>query len=167
MRDSRLVEATIRPYLETDAPEVVALSLRAWAPVFASERDAMGEEIFERLNGDDWRRQQQQDVERVLTDEQTRVWVAERNGQVVGFVAAVLRIGSDMGEVYMLAVDPESQNRGLGTLLTDVATDWMREVGRSLAIVSTGGDVGHAPARRTYEKAGYKPIPCVNYFKAL
>jgi GNAT superfamily N-acetyltransferase len=167
VRDSRLVEARIRPYHETDAADVVRLSLRAWAPVFASERDAMGDEIFERLNGDDWRRRQQQDVEKVLADEETRVWVAEVNGQAVGFVAAVLKIDSGMGEVYMLAVDPESQNHGPGTQLTDVATDWMREVGLSLALVSTGGDVGHAPARRTYEKAGYTPVPSVNYFKAL
>jgi GNAT superfamily N-acetyltransferase len=72
-----------------------------------------------------------------------------------------------MGEVYMLAVDPEVQNHGLGTQLTDVATDWIREAGFSLALVSTGGDVGHAPARRTYEKAGYIPVPSVNYFRAL
>jgi len=127
----------------------------------------MGDEIFERLYGDDWRRQQQQDVGKVLADEETQVWVAEVNGQVVGFVAAVLKVGSGMGEVCMLAVDPESQNHGFGTELTDVATDWIREAGLSLALVSTGGDVGHAPARRTYEKAGYTPVPSVNYFKAL
>ncbi len=161
------MEPLIRPYHEADTSDVVRLSLRAWAPVFASERDVMGDEIFERLYGDDWRRQQQQDVEKVLADEQTEVWVAEVNGEVVGFVAAFLKVDSGMGEVYMLAVDPGSQNHGLGTQLTDVATDWMREAGLSLALVSTGGDVGHAPARRTYEKAGYTPVPSVNYFKAL
>ena len=161
------MEPVIRSYHETDAPDVVRLSLRAWAPVFASERDVMGDEIFERLYGDDWRRQQQQDVEKVLADVETEVWVAEVNGEVVGFVAAVLKVDSSMGEVYMLAVDPESQNHGLGTQLTDLATEWIREAGLSLALVSTGGDVGHAPARRTYEKAGYTPVPSVNYFRAL
>lgn len=164
---SRLVELVIRLYREDDAPDVVRLSLRAWAPVFDSERDAMGDEIFERLYGDDWRRRQQQDVEKVLADEEMEVRVAEVNGKVVGFVAAVLKVDSGMGEIYMLAVEPESQNHGLGTRLTDVATDWIREAGLSLALVSTGGDVGHAPARRTYEKAGYTPVPSVHYFKAL
>lgn len=127
----------------------------------------MGDEIFQRLYGDDWRRQQRQDVEKVLDDEEMNVWVAEVDGAVVGFVAAVLKIDRSMGEVSMLAVDPEVQNHGLGTQLTNVATDWIREAGFSLALVSTGGDVGHAPARRTYEKAGYVPVPSVNYFKAL
>ena len=165
--DSRLVEPIIRPYHETDGPDVVRLSLRAWAPVHASLRDVMGNEIFERLYGDDWRRQQQKDVEEVLADEETEVWVAEVNGEVVGFVAAILKVDRGMGEIWMLAVDPESQNHGLGTQLTDVATDWIREAGLSLALISTGGDAGHAPARRTYEKAGYTPMPSVDYFKAL
>ncbi len=127
----------------------------------------MGAEIFELLYGDDWCRQQQRDVEKVLADEETEVWVAEVNEEVVGFVAAILKVDEGTGEVQMLAVDPESQNRGLGTRLTEVATDWISEAGLSLAVVSTGGDIGHAPARRTYEKAGDTPMPSVNYFKAL
>jgi GNAT superfamily N-acetyltransferase len=161
------METVIRPYDASDAPDVVRLSLRAWAPVFDSMKDVMGDEIFDRLYGEDWRRQQQHDVEKVLADEEMNVWVAEVNAEVVGFVGAFLKIDSGMGEVYMLAVDPEAQNHGLGTQLTDVATDWIRDAGLSLALVSTGGDVGHAPARHTYEKAGYTPVPSVNYFKAL
>src|SRR5207248_6163961 len=113
------MESIIRPYQSSDAPQVIRLSLHAWAPVFASEREVMGEEIFERLYGDDWRRQQARDVEEVLAAEEMNVWVAAVNGEVVGFVAAVLKVDSGMGELRMLAVDPESQNHGLGTLLTD------------------------------------------------
>jgi hypothetical protein len=36
-----------------------------------------------------------------------------------------------------------------------------------LAIVATGGDPGHAPARRTYEKAGFTPLPLVRYYALL
>jgi hypothetical protein len=36
-----------------------------------------------------------------------------------------------------------------------------------LAVVGTGGDSGHAPARRTYEKAGYTGLPLVRYYKHL
>jgi GNAT superfamily N-acetyltransferase len=79
----------------------------------------------------------------------------------------ILKVESGMGEVYMVAVDPDYQNHGLGTRLTNVATDWIREAGLPLAIISTGGDAGHAAARRTYEKAGYTAVPSVNYFKAL
>ena len=36
-----------------------------------------------------------------------------------------------------------------------------------LVEVGTGGDEGHAPARRSYEKAGYTPLPLVRYYKRL
>jgi hypothetical protein len=43
----------------------------------------------------------------------------------------------------------------------------MREAGMKLAVVGTGGDPGHAPARRSYEKAGYTGLPLVRYYKDL
>jgi ribosomal protein S18 acetylase RimI-like enzyme len=163
----RLVEPVIRSYRAADAPQVVDLSLRAWAPVHDSMRGVMGSEIFERLYGDDWRAHQRKEVDDVLADPEMEIWVADVDGTVVGFVAAVLKLDEHLGEIFMLAVDPGSQNRGLGTRLTDLATDWVREAGVPVALVSTGGDAGHAPARRTYEKAGYTQFPSVSYFKAL
>ena len=88
-------------------------------------------------------------------------------GWAGGLAAAILRPEELMGEIEMVAVDPGRQDHGLGTELTNVATDWMRREGMTHAVIATGGDLGHAPARRTYEKAGYKPFPGVNYFKAL
>jgi ribosomal protein S18 acetylase RimI-like enzyme len=71
------------------------------------------------------------------------------------------------GEVDLLAVHPDYQNRGIGTELNTFALDKMRESGVRLAVVATGGDPGHAPARRSYEKAGYTPLPLVRYYKDL
>jgi len=36
-----------------------------------------------------------------------------------------------------------------------------------VAMVETGGDPGHAAARRTYEKAGFTLVPIARYFKNL
>ena len=130
-------------------------------------RQVMGDEIFDLHYRPDWRTGQRKAVEAVLSDEKATVWVAEQSDAVIGFVAAILHPDELMGEVWMVAVDPDHQSHGVGTELTDVATDWMREAGMTHAVVSTGGDAGHAPARRVYEKAGYRPFPGVNYFKAL
>ena len=43
----------------------------------------------------------------------------------------------------------------------------MRRRGITLATVATGGDPGHAPARRTYEKAGFTSFPQVLYSRIL
>jgi ribosomal protein S18 acetylase RimI-like enzyme len=161
------MEPTIREYRPTDRAAVVALSLRAWAPVFASMRGVLGDEIDVLLHGEDWRVHQQRAVEAALGDEKLQVWVAEADGAVVAFMAVSLDAERSMGELWMIAVDPETQNRGLGTRLTTMATDWMRDAGMKTASIGTGGDPGHAPARRTYDKAGYTPMPIVNYYKAL
>jgi hypothetical protein len=43
----------------------------------------------------------------------------------------------------------------------------MKDAGMSVAMIETGGDPGHAPARHTYEKVGYTLFPIARYFKKL
>jgi hypothetical protein len=75
------MDPQIRAFRSTDAPDVVRLSIRAWAPVFDAELDIVGPELFERLEGKDWRVRQQKSVEDVLADEAVRVWVADVDGR--------------------------------------------------------------------------------------
>lgn len=154
----------IRPLEAEDKQAVVELSLRAWAPVFRSIEQALGTDIFSRLHPD-WRVSQQGAVEAAC--EKMHVWVATDAGVTKGFVAVDLRSESSVGEIYMLAVDPDCQGRGIGTALTSFALDWIRDAGMTVAVVETGDDPGHAPARRTYEKADFRLVPVARYFKAL
>jgi len=146
---------------------VVDLSLRAWAPAFASLERALGSEIFGRQHPN-WREDQRRAVEEVCAAKKGLVWVAEVDGTAVGFVALKLHHPErSMGEISMLAVDPDHQSRGIGTALTEFALDRLKEGGMTVAMVETGGDRGHAAARRTYEKAGYVHLPIARYFKNL
>ena len=43
----------------------------------------------------------------------------------------------------------------------------MKDAGMAIAMVETGGDRGHAPARQTYEKVGFEVWPVARYFKPL
>jgi N-acetylglutamate synthase-like GNAT family acetyltransferase len=95
------------------------------------------------------------------------VWVAEQDGTVVGYIAYELHDNDKSGEVMLLAVHPDYQNDGIGTALNEFALDKMREAGMRLAVVGTGGDASHAPARRSYEKAGYTGLPLVRYYQKL
>ncbi|MFW6201085.1 MAG: GNAT family N-acetyltransferase [Gemmatimonadota bacterium] len=157
---------TIRVYRTADREAVVRLSLRAWAPVFASIEQAMDPAVY-RVFYPDWRVRQREAVEAVLADPDQHVWVAEREGTVAGFVAVAFHRDDDMGEIYMTAVDPEHQGKGVGTALAEFAVDWMRQAGLAVAMVETGGDPGHAAARRTYEKAGFRLLPIARFFKKL
>jgi ribosomal protein S18 acetylase RimI-like enzyme len=157
----------IRPFDDRDAEAVVALSLRAWAPAFASLERVLGREIFERQHPD-WREDQRRAVEEVLATNKGRVWVAEVDANVVGFVAIEIdHPERSMGETIMVAVDPDHQGGGIGTSLTEFALERLKDAGMTVAMVETGGDHGHAAARRTYEKAGYTLLPVARYFKNL
>jgi ribosomal protein S18 acetylase RimI-like enzyme len=161
------IQPRIRPFDDRDAEAVVDLSLRAWAPVFVSLEQALGSEIFRRQHPN-WREDQRREVENVCAAKKGRVWIAEVGASVVGFVAVELHHPErSMGEISMLAVDPDYQGGGIGTALTEFALDRLKDAGMTVATVETGGDPGHAAARRTYEKAGYVQLPIARYFKNL
>ncbi|MEL6320417.1 MAG: GNAT family N-acetyltransferase [Cyanobacteria bacterium J06626_14] len=157
----------IEPYSPCHLDAVVRLSLRAWTPVFDSIQKAMNAEVYQAFYANDWRVSQQQAVKDVCAAEDTTVWVAIDTDSVVGFVAGKLHSEDSMGEVYMVAVDPDVQGRGIGTALMEFALDWMKTAGMSIAMVETGGDPGHAAARHTYEKVGFELWPVARYFKKL
>jgi ribosomal protein S18 acetylase RimI-like enzyme len=161
------MDLTIRAIAAPDEEQVVELSLRAWAPVFAESLAILGDEIFDRLHGD-WREYQARAVRAQLSAAGVRAWVAEVGARVVGFVTVTIADADRrIGEVGMIAVDPDAQNLGTGLALTDFAVDRMVEDGMRVAMINTGGDAAHAPARRVYVKAGFTPLSIEYEFRAL
>jgi GNAT superfamily N-acetyltransferase len=47
------------------------------------------------------------------------------------------------------------------------AVEQLRTEGIALAVVATGGDAGHAPARALYEHAGFTAVRQVRYYREL
>jgi GNAT superfamily N-acetyltransferase len=160
------MQLQIRPFHWDDTADIVDLSLRAWEPVFESLEAALGRTILLRLHPD-WRSDQRRAVEEVLATEAIDVWVAALADGVAGFAATKLDAKKRMGEVCMIAVDPRYQNTGVAARLLSFVLDRMRGSGMTVAMVETGGDPGHAPARRVYEKTGFTLLPIARYFKAL
>jgi len=161
------MDVQIRPLSGDDIESVVQLSLLAWAPVFRSFEQVLGARIYAAIYPN-WRKQQRAVVEGVCKDGGGfTVYVAQVDETVAGFVAYAVNDEDHTGEVELLAVHPAYQNRGIGTHLNTFALDRLKESGARLAVVGTGGDPGHAPARRSYEKAGYTALPLVRYYKAL
>ena len=157
----------IREFREGDLDAVIAFSLRAWAPVFDSVRDVLGDEIFLRLHPD-WRAGQAETIRSSCLNEQLDVFVAIAGGRPVGFAAVALNAFHErMGVIEIIGIDPDYQRRGIGSLLTEHSTEHMRRCGMDIAVVETGGDPGHAPARATYEAAGFVLLPIARYFRML
>jgi ribosomal protein S18 acetylase RimI-like enzyme len=157
-----------RRLADADLDAVVALSLAAWASVFASLEEQLGPTIFTMIYPD-WRRTQAAAVRAVCVDEENDVRVACVDDQVVGFVAVglVAEDAARAGEIHMIAVDPGHQRAGVGSALMRQALAVAEAHGVQLAVIATGGDPGHAPARALYERFGFRPLPGVRYYRAV
>ena len=160
------MHTTVRSLRDTDVDAVVELSLAAWTPVFASLEEQLGPPIF-RLIHPDWRAAQAGAVRGVCTAPENEVWVAAVADRPVGFVAIGFfdEDAARAGEVYMIAVDPECQHQGVGAALMDRALAEIEARGVDLAVIATGGDPGHAPARALYDRYGFTPLPQVWYYR--
>lgn len=157
----------IREFRQEDLEAIVEFSLRAWRPVFASLRDVLGDEIFLRLHPD-WRESQADAIKSSCTNVERDVFVAVEHGRPVGFVAVALNAFHErMGVIDIIGVDPDFQRRGVSSRLTEFAAEHMRRSGMDIAVVETGGDPGHAPARAAYETAGFTLLPIARYFRLL
>jgi len=107
----------------------------------------------------DLRSDQEQAITATCTSTLMNATVSDQTGAPVGFVAFTADQASQLGVIEMLAVDPNRQRAEIGTALTTFALRALRDAGRHTAMVETGGDPGHAAARRIYEKAGCTLLP--------
>jgi len=158
---------TIRPYRADDKAAVLTLSMRAWHPVFALTKPAMPSFIYENFYPRGWEQRQESDLSEALDDEPENVDVAVDGDALVGWVCTRVHPADSMGEIYILAVSPEHQRRGVGAALMQHSADRAIAAGMTMMMVETGGDPGHAPARAAYEAAGFEQLPIARYFKPL
>ena len=99
----------IRRFVEQDLDAVIAFSLRAWEPVFASVRDALGDAVFLRLHPD-WKADQAEAIRSICTNVERDVFVGVADGRPVSFVGVVLNAFHDrMGAIEIIGVDPDYQ----------------------------------------------------------
>ena len=158
----------IEAYRPEQKTEIIELSLRAWEPVFAGLRPAVPAYVYEAFYPRGWAVRQAQEVEEVIDQHGASIWAAvDETGAVVGWAGLQFHDVVQLGEVRIMAVDPQHHRKGIATALLDASEQVMRERGLKVSLVGTGADPGHAPARRTYEGAGYRQWPSVQYMKQL
>ena len=159
--------SSIVAYTPEHLEGVLDITRRAWSPVFPLMQDDIPDYVFDAFYPDGWLKRQLADVEMTCRDDETSMWVSFTDGELSGFLGLRAHEEDSMGEIYIIAIDPRYQRRGLGTALMMFAFDWMRERDLTMAMVETGDDGGHAPARAAYESAGFARYPVARYFRRL
>ena len=140
----------IRAFETEDLDVIQNIRAQAFVPVFQSFRAIVGASIsaiaFAQVEAE-----QAHLLEEICSAGSTqRVFVAVQEDQLVGFVSLSLDHKQKIGEIGLNAVHPDYAGQGIGTLLYDYALGQMRSAGMKVAVVGTGGDPSHAPARRAY-----------------
>ncbi len=99
-----------------------------------------------------WTRRTLPGVRRPTWFDPAGLFVAERDGRIVGFHWTKVEDG--VGEVYVVGIDPDAQGGGLGTALTARGLRHMYEQGLPIVDLYVEGD--NAPALKVYRNLGFQ-----------
>ncbi len=84
--------------------------------------------------------------------------VAEVDGRIAGWGVWTVDESSSVGSIAYNATHPDFRGQGIGTGIVERCLAKLREAGMRIAIAGTGLGEEHAPARRVYEKVGFRPL---------
>jgi ribosomal protein S18 acetylase RimI-like enzyme len=95
-------------------------------------------------------------VEDAIARSNSRTLVAEREGEVVGFVHAIWDVAKDEGDILRLYVHPDHRGAGIGTELLEAACERLFDSGarRIKAMVLAANEVGNA----FYREYGFEQV---------
>ena len=127
---------SLAPMAEADVEAIVAINNRAFAD--HPEQAAMTTDAFGALAHSEWL-----DPDGVV--------VARSESGIIGFCITKTE-GSGAGEVYLLAVDPNSEGSGYGSMLASAGFGWLARHGATTAVVWV--DSMNDGALRVYRKLG-------------
>lgn len=144
----------MRPYVPQDLAWLTEVADKAWRPINAAYRKAYGEALFQRIVPNEHFRKGEE-MKAICRANPECVFVCEEDGRKVGFLTILFDRARRIGEIGNNAVDPDCGLKGIGQQMYRFALQRFRAEGMEYAMVHTGLDEGHAPARRAYERAGF------------
>lgn len=154
----------IVPCKEEHIADCVRIALQVWEGIHNAYAKLQGEAMHEAVSGG-WREAKAAEI--AAQQSEDAGIVALLDGKVVGFCGYRF-VNDALGNIGFNGVDPAYRGRGIARYLYEYAFAQMRKAGAGYARVFTGGDDGHAPARRAYEKAGFdKRLLTLTYYKAI
>lgn len=93
-------------------------------------------------------------AEFLLDDRGGALWVAERDGRIIGSIGAVPTAGDEI-QLRWFVIETDCQGGGIGTALFRTALDFCRERGYRHAYLWTVSTL--SAARHLYRKFGFRP----------
>ncbi|MCD6415107.1 MAG: GNAT family N-acetyltransferase [Planctomycetes bacterium] len=156
-------EVLIRPYSKRDRKSILSITDRAFEGFCL---DSSIEKKFGRLGGTNWQERKRASIEQDLRRNPEHAFVAESDGELIGYLCARLYRTTRIGHVANMALAPQWQNRGVGRMLLNQALDHFRRYGLKFARIETLAD--NERGRHLYDSAGFEEVGRqVFYFREL
>lgn len=95
-----------------------------------------------------------------LKEEDVAVFVAERSGNVIGYVYAGMEpqswkeLRETAGFIHDVVVAPEAQRTGVASALVEAASEWLRSIGAPRVMLWTAEK--NDPAQRLFTRLGFR-----------
>ena len=160
MTEHRIADITIRPFdAERDAERVQVIVGEIWG----GGDDALMEKEFGVMGGRPWSEWISESVLSYLKADGARSFVAEQDGDVIGFCSYVIDEARSRGTVGYNAVARNHQGLGIGSAMLDFVLSGIRAEGMEYAAVIVADNEEHLPARRNYEKHGFSRLTGYDY----
>ena len=151
----------IRPYQPTDLDQLKRLTIDGFVGVSI---DHGIEEQFGVINGHDWRWRKARHIDDDVARGPAGIFIAEENGQVVGYITTWQDREAGIGHIPNLAVAASHRNQGLGRALIEHALNHFRASGLSHAKIETLAQ--NAVGNHLYPSLGFVEVARQVHFVA-
>ena len=150
MNDAPLL---IRAYRASDLPELRRITVESFGSVALEQ---MLEHKFGVWNGRDWKARKADHIDDDVAACAEGCFVAEREGELMGYITIRLDRVNSKGRIPNLAVVEAARGLGLGRRLIMHAIDFMREEGIKIAQIETMAS--NAIGQHLYPSCGFEEV---------
>jgi len=124
----------IRPYAPADLAHLKRLTTEGFVGVSI---DHGIEQAFGMINGHDWQWRKARHIDDDVAHDRAGIFVAEDDGQIVGYITTWQDREAGIGHIPNLAVASSHRNQGLGRTLIERALSHFRTAGLTHAKIET------------------------------
>lgn len=143
----------IRPFQASDLPVLRLITVESFGGVALEQ---MLEERFGRWNERGWKARKADHIDDDCASNPSGVFVAERAGQILGYITTRVDRHNSRGRIPNLAVIEEARGLGLGRRLIEHALDYFRAEGLHVAMIETMAS--NSIGQHLYPSCGFEEV---------
>lgn len=147
------MQVSIRKFQPADLQPVKAITVEGFDGVSI---DRNIEDRSGVINGRDWKWRKARHIDFDVARESDGLFVAEIEGEVVGYISTWSDVEAGVGNIPNLAVSSEHRGAGIGRRLIETALDHFREQGLAYARIETLEQ--NAVGQNLYPSCGFEEI---------